>query len=84
MSSEGETITIERSRCRALFDGVMIELDGVIVPINDWPKVIALEPSFADWRLLRFPDAGFVVALEPLDVCHARFTQSLLPAPNAR
>ena len=78
--NEHGALVIERSRTKTLLDGVVVELDGVHVRIEDWPQVVEEDPSFAAWRLLVFPGSGWLTALEPADLALIRYRESLVPA----
>lgn len=81
-SDDAGTLEVEVARCRAILDGVVIEHDGMLVRIDDWPKLVAATPSLADWRILRFPISGWLVALEPAHVVNARYRESLRKAQS--
>jgi hypothetical protein len=74
------TVTVEYARTRALLNGVIVELDGMQVRESDWPALLAANPHLGDWRLLRFPRSGWLVAVEPAHVVLARYRQGLLEA----
>lgn len=71
----------ERVRFRdVLDDNRMVELDAIHARTSRWAEVLADEPSFASWRIARFP-SGWTVAVEPLS---ATLPRLLATGPDSR
>lgn len=77
-----DNTTYERMRFITVFEGQVIELDGIHLPTDLWPTLIAGKPSFTAWRVAHLP-SGWTVAVEPLDIALARFREGCLPNTSA-
>lgn len=74
------TLTVERARARCTLDGILVELDGILIRGEDLSAFLAANPAFAVWRVLRFPVSGWVVLIEPASATSTRYRESLLKA----
>src|SRR5689334_134597 len=80
INHEAGTLTVERARARCSMDGVVVEIDGILLREEDLSAFLASNPPFARWRTLRFPVSGWIVLVEPAGVTSSRYRESLLEA----